>query len=99
MPTKSSTHSLYFSTIIEEEYPYIDCRCSCRSSADRQRTSLPAYLQCSRSCHENPARAQYFSTIRRKEQPMGRNNDTFTLIVDQHKEIWSKFRRGLRIED
>ncbi len=29
---------------------------------------------------------------------MGRNNDTFTLIIDQHKEVWNKFRRGLRRE-
>ena len=30
---------------------------------------------------------------------MGRNNDTFTLIVDQYRETWNKFRRGLRLED
>jgi len=30
---------------------------------------------------------------------MGRNNDTFTLIIDRNKETWSKFRRGLRLED
>ncbi len=30
---------------------------------------------------------------------MGRNNDTFTLVVDKNRETWSKFRRGLRRED
>jgi hypothetical protein len=30
---------------------------------------------------------------------MGRNNDTFTLIIDRHRETWSKFRRALRKED
>ncbi|MDI6765519.1 MAG: hypothetical protein QME52_01645 [Bacteroidota bacterium] len=30
---------------------------------------------------------------------MGRNNDTFTLVVDKNRETWSKFRRGLRKED
>lgn len=30
---------------------------------------------------------------------MGRNNDTFTLIIDRNREAWSKFRRALRKED
>ncbi len=30
---------------------------------------------------------------------MGRNNDTFTLVVDRNREAWSKFRRALRKED
>lgn len=30
---------------------------------------------------------------------MGRNNDTFTLVVDKNRETWSKFRRGLRKGD
>ena len=30
---------------------------------------------------------------------MGRNNDTFTLIIDRNRETWSKFRRALRKED
>jgi len=30
---------------------------------------------------------------------MGRNNETFTLIIDQQREAWSKFRRALRKED
>ena len=30
---------------------------------------------------------------------MGRNNDTFTLIINDHKQAWGKFRRGLRLED
>ena len=30
---------------------------------------------------------------------MGRNNDTFTLVIDKHRETWGKFRRGLRKED
>ncbi len=30
---------------------------------------------------------------------MGRNNETFTLLVDQYREQWNKFRRGLRKED
>jgi hypothetical protein len=30
---------------------------------------------------------------------MGRNNETFTLLVDQYREQWGKFRRGLRKED
>ena len=30
---------------------------------------------------------------------MGRNNDTFTLVIDTSKENWSKFRRALRKED
>ena len=30
---------------------------------------------------------------------MGRNNDTFTLVVERNKEIWGKFRRALRKED
>ncbi|MBI1806331.1 MAG: hypothetical protein HYR76_04675 [Ignavibacteria bacterium] len=30
---------------------------------------------------------------------MGRNNDTFTLIIDRNKEAWGKFRRALRKED
>ena len=30
---------------------------------------------------------------------MGRNNDTFTLVIDRNKETWSKFRRALRKED
>lgn len=30
---------------------------------------------------------------------MGRNNDTFTLVIERNKEAWSKFRRALRKED
>jgi len=30
---------------------------------------------------------------------MGRNNDTFTLVIDRNRESWSKFRRALRRED
>ncbi|MBA4313258.1 MAG: hypothetical protein C0417_11580 [Chlorobiaceae bacterium] len=30
---------------------------------------------------------------------MGRNNDTFTLVIDKNRDAWSKFRRGLRKED
>ena len=30
---------------------------------------------------------------------MGRNDDTFTLIIDRNREAWSKFRRALRKED
>jgi hypothetical protein len=30
---------------------------------------------------------------------MGRNNDTFTLVIDRNREAWSKFRRALRKED
>ena len=30
---------------------------------------------------------------------MGRNNDTFTLVVERNKEVWGKFRRALRKED
>ena len=30
---------------------------------------------------------------------MGRNNDTFTLVVDRQREAWGKFRRALRKED
>jgi len=30
---------------------------------------------------------------------MGRNNDTFTLVIDRNREEWSKFRRALRKED
>lgn len=30
---------------------------------------------------------------------MGRNNDTFTLLIDRNREAWSKFRRALRKED
>lgn len=30
---------------------------------------------------------------------MGRNNDTFTLAIRTHQELWGKFRRGLRKEE
>ena len=30
---------------------------------------------------------------------MGRNNDTFTLVIERNREAWSKFRRALRRED
>ena len=30
---------------------------------------------------------------------MGRNNETFTLIVNRHRVTWNKFRRALRQED
>ena len=30
---------------------------------------------------------------------MGRNNDTFTLVIDRSRETWGKFRRALRKED
>jgi len=30
---------------------------------------------------------------------MGRNNDTFTLVVNKQREEWGKFRRALRKED
>ena len=30
---------------------------------------------------------------------MGRNNDTFTHIIDRNREAWNKFRRALRKED
>ena len=30
---------------------------------------------------------------------MGRNNDTFTLVIERNKETWSKYRRALRKED
>ena len=30
---------------------------------------------------------------------MGRNNDTFTLVIERNREAWSKFRRALRKED
>lgn len=30
---------------------------------------------------------------------MGRNNDTFTMVIDRHREAWNKFRRALRKED
>jgi hypothetical protein len=30
---------------------------------------------------------------------MGRNNDTFTLVIDRNREAWVKFRRALRKED
>ena len=30
---------------------------------------------------------------------MGRNNDTFTLLIDRNREAWNKFRRALRKED
>ena len=30
---------------------------------------------------------------------MGRNNDTFTLVIDRHRDAWGKFRRALRKED
>lgn len=30
---------------------------------------------------------------------MGRNNETFTLVVDRHRVTWNKFRRALRKED
>jgi hypothetical protein len=30
---------------------------------------------------------------------MGRNNDTFTLIIDRQRDTWGKFRRALRKED
>src|SRR5689334_12076722 len=30
---------------------------------------------------------------------MGRNNATFTLIINEYRETWNKFRRGLRKED
>ena len=30
---------------------------------------------------------------------MGRNNDTFTLVIDRNRETWGKFRRALRKED
>lgn len=30
---------------------------------------------------------------------MGRNNDTFTLVIDRNRGEWSKFRRALRKED
>lgn len=30
---------------------------------------------------------------------MGRNNDTFTLLIERNRETWSKFRRALRKED
>ena len=30
---------------------------------------------------------------------MGRNNDTFTLVIDRNREAWGKFRRALRKED
>ena len=30
---------------------------------------------------------------------MGRNNDTFTLLIERNREAWSKFRRALRKED
>ncbi|MBM3264416.1 MAG: hypothetical protein FJY97_13455 [candidate division Zixibacteria bacterium] len=30
---------------------------------------------------------------------MGRNNETFTLIIDRHRVEWAKFRRALRRED
>ena len=30
---------------------------------------------------------------------MGRNNDTFTLVIDRNRETWSKFRRALRKDD
>jgi len=30
---------------------------------------------------------------------MGRNNDTFTLVINRNREEWGKFRRALRKED
>ena len=30
---------------------------------------------------------------------MGRNNDTFTLLIERNREAWGKFRRALRKED
>ena len=30
---------------------------------------------------------------------MGRNNETFTLVIDRNRMMWSKFRRALRRED
>ncbi len=30
---------------------------------------------------------------------MGRNNETFTLIINRNRETWGKFRRALRSED
>ena len=30
---------------------------------------------------------------------MGRNNETFTLVIDRHRVMWRKFRRALRQED
>ncbi len=30
---------------------------------------------------------------------MGRNNDTFTLVIDRQRDAWGKFRRALRKED
>ena len=30
---------------------------------------------------------------------MGRNNDTFTLVIDNYRSEWGKFRRALRKED
>ena len=30
---------------------------------------------------------------------MGRNNDTFTLVIENNRNAWSKFRRALRKED
>ena len=30
---------------------------------------------------------------------MGRNNDTFTLIINTSRDSWGKFRRALRKED
>ena len=30
---------------------------------------------------------------------MGRNNDTFTLLIERNRESWGKFRRALRKED
>jgi hypothetical protein len=30
---------------------------------------------------------------------VGRNNESFTLVIDRHRVTWNKFRRALRRED
>lgn len=30
---------------------------------------------------------------------MGRNNETFSLVIDRYRVMWRKFRRALRQED
>ena len=34
-----------------------------------------------------------------QEDPMGRTVPTFTMVLQQEMDSWSKFRRGLRRED
>src|SRR5258706_9562909 len=80
-------------------------RCGADQCATGKRNALPVHPPIGRYRHSSRSTGIYRSTNRsvineRKEYTiMGRNNDTFTLVIDRGREEWSKFRRALRKED